>query len=132
LRSIHFIGVAVGVAVAATIAWTELRPHAAAAQSLAVKASCDKRAMLSQCSEYSEPAFAAGERLLKEPCGVMKGTFSSNACPTDDMVGTCFFGGAERRHYYADGLNPYSTASASRDCATSEGKFSPTNVPSTK
>jgi hypothetical protein len=132
LKRIHFIGVAIAAALATAIAWKELRPHPAAAQSLDVRASCDKRAMLSQCSEYSEPAFAAGERSLKGPCGVMKGTFSANACPTDDTVGTCFFGGTERRHYYADGLNPYSATSASRDCATSEGKFSLTNASSTK
>jgi len=132
LKGIHIIGAAVGLAVMAALGWKEFRPKPAAAASLDIKASCDKRAALSQCSDYAEPAFATGERFLKEPCGVMKGSFSPKACPTDELVGTCFLGAEEVRHYYATGLNPYSLPTAARDCSTSEGKFSTTRSASTK
>jgi hypothetical protein len=120
----QFVWVAAAIAIGcAASGWQIIHSRSASAQTIAVKASCDKRASLSQCSEYAEPAYAAGERFLKEPCSAVKGTFAPRVCSTESVVGTCAFGAAEVRRYYADGPNPYTVQTAARDCRTSEGTF---------
>lgn len=124
MKRAYAIGVA--VVLGAGVAFGGFRlfsPKPAVAQSLDTKASCDKRTVLSQCSDYAEPAFASGERFLKEPCEVLKGSFAPKACPVDALIGTCAFGAAERRHYYSTGPNAYTAQTAARECSTSEGQF---------
>jgi hypothetical protein len=96
----------------------------AAQQALAateLPASCNKRVGLSLCSDFTAPAMASGEKALAKPCGLVKGTFAKEACPSDNVVGSCGYGNGEVKRYYADGQSAYTAVTAKRACALSEG-----------
>lgn len=98
----------------------------AAASALAAEAivsSCDKRAVLSQCSDYGKGALAVGEKFLKGPCSALRGNYGSAPCAAKGLVGSCAVGASELRRFYGEGANLYDAARAKRECATAEGAW---------
>lgn len=103
--------------------------RAAALAPVDIKASCDKRVVLSQCTDYAARAFAPGETFLEQPCAVMHGNFSPSACATAGLVGSCSVGStpavvasaSEVRRFYAGGPNGYLRERAQRECQASAG-----------
>ena len=103
--------------------------RAAALAPADIKGSCDKRAVLSQCTDFAARAFVSGEKFLQQPCGLMHGNFTAAACPGVGRIGSCAVGStakapattSEVRRFYAGGPNGYDAARAQHECQAAGG-----------
>ncbi len=87
--------------------------------------SCNDHGSLSMCSTYEAKAFTIlGEDFFKSICELVDGTWGTDACPTENRVGTCDDGEGSVTYYFSHGGDPYDAAKAETDCKELPGTFS--------
>ncbi len=85
---------------------------------------CNDHKSLSTCSTHEPKAFTIlGEDFFKSICELVDGTWGTDACPTENQVGTCDDGEGSVTFYYSDGGDAYDAARAEEDCKESLGTF---------
>lgn len=104
---------------------------AAAVEGKGMKGSCNLRKETSTCSEESDKSDPMG--LAKGLCDALKGTWSTDPCPKDNIVGTCSDKDGSVTSYYADGDAPRDLDDAKASCEViNEGKFTAIAAPKPK
>jgi hypothetical protein len=90
-------------------------PAAAASPAAAELYSCDKKAKMGRCTEYSGDSLVLGADFVKGSCDAMEGAFAQQACPKEGRLGTCELKAGTVTVYYPSAGNPDAEA-AKKDC----------------
>ena len=86
--------------------------------------SCDDMSSLSQCSEFTNKSMKLlGEDFYKGMCELTSGKWGEDACPTENVVGTCDDGEGSVTIYYSNGGSPYDATTAREACEFLDGAF---------
>jgi len=87
-------------------------------------ATCNDTKSLSQCTEYTKGAMELlGEDFYKGMCELTSGVWSSDKCPTENLVGTCDDGVGSKTSYYSTGDLSYSGHTAKTACDFTSGTW---------
>jgi hypothetical protein len=86
--------------------------------------SCNDITSLSQCSEHTDKGMnLLGEDFYKSICELTDGKWTTEACPTDNRVGSCDDGDGSVTYYYTTGEDSYDEAEAKQACKDILGTY---------
>ena len=86
--------------------------------------SCNDHDVLSTCSEYTKDSMELlGEDFYKGICELTNGKWTTDPCPTANVIGKCDDGDGAMTYYYSDGESVYDKETAQQACKDMLGTF---------